>query len=363
MILSVALPCAAFSDTARFYIGTYTKPGKSEGIYVATIDTETGKLGPVELAGKAASPSFVALSPDGSALYAAVESGKGSVASFSVAADGKLTPLNEKPAGGDGTCHVWVDGTGKNVMAANYGGGSVVCFRTADDGSLGDRSAFVQFQGTGPDKSRQEKPHAHSIYTDSGNQFVYACDLGTDNVWTFAFDAGKGSLRPAEPASGKVPPGAGPRHLAFHPDGLFAFVANEMGLSVTAFSRDPATGALAALQTVPTLPPGTPATGVSTAEIFCHPNGKWLYTSNRGHDSITVYEIAEDGKLTWIETAPAGVKVPRGFGIEPSGKWLVVGGQNDDKIAVLKIDETSGKLTPTDSTAEVGSPVCIHFAH
>ncbi len=361
IILSAALPAAALSADATFYIGTYTKPGKSEGVYVSKLDTDTGKLGAVELAGKAASPSYVALSPDGKFLYAAVESGSGAVAAFAVGAGGKLTALNQQPAGGDGTCHVWVDATGRNVLAANYGGGSIACFKTNGDGSLGARSAFVQFEGTGPDKARQEKPHGHAIYTDSTNFFAYACDLGTDNVWTFKFDAEKGALTPADPASAKVPPGAGPRHLAIHPNGKFAYANNEMGLSVTAFSRNTMSGALISMQTLPTLPEGTPKAGVSTAEIFCHPNGKWLYASNRGHDSIVVYSIAADGKLTWIETAPATVKVPRGFGIDPTGKWLIAAGQGDDKIAVLKIDPATGKLTPNGSTAEVGAPVCILF--
>ena len=362
ILLSVMLPCVAFSADATFYIGTYTKPAKSEGVYVSKLDTDTGKLGPVELAGKAASPSYVALSPDGKFLYAAVESGKGAVAAFAVGADKKLTTLNEQPAGGDGTCHIWVDATGKNVLAANYGGGSIVGFRANADGSLGERSFFQQYEGTGPDKARQEKPHAHAIYTDSTNQFAYACDLGTDNVWTYRFDAAKGALKAAEPASAKVPPGAGPRHLAIHPNGRFAYANNEMGLSVTAFTRDTTTGALASVQNLSTLPEGTATKGVSTAEIFCHPTGKWLYASNRGHNSIAVYAIAADGKLTWIETAPAGVKVPRGFGIDPTGKWLVAAGQEDDKIAVLKIDPATGKLTPNGSTAEVGAPVCILFA-
>lgn len=361
ILLSAVFPCAGFCAEAVFYIGTYTKPGKSEGVYVSKLDTDTGKLGPVELAGKAASPSFVALSPDGKFLYAAVESGKGAVAAFAVGDGGKLTLLNEQTAGGDGTCHVWVDATGRNVLAANYGGGSIVCFRTNADGSLGERSAFVQFEGTGPDKARQQKPHGHAIYTDASNRFVYACDLGTDNVWTFHFDAAKGTLKAAESASAKVPPGGGPRHLAIHPNGRFAYANNEMTLSVTAFTRDPASGALAPVQTLPTVPEGTPRAGVSTAEIFCHPTGKWLYTSNRGHNSIAVHAIAEDGKLTWIETAPAQVKVPRGFGIDPTGKWLVTAGQEDDKLAVLKIDPATGKLTPNDSTAQVGNPVCILF--
>ena len=356
-----ALATAAFAADATFYLGTYTKPGQSQGIYVGKLDTATGKLGPLELAAEAKSPSFVALAPGGKFLYAVAEAGGGGLAAFSVGAGGKLTKLNEQPTGGPGTCHVWVDATGKNVFAANYSGGSIAAFQVKADGSLGERTAFVQLEGSGPDPRRQTKSCGHSIYTDAANKFVYSCDLGSDNVWIFKLDAARGTLTPTNPPSGKVPPGAGPRHLAIHPNGKFAYANNEMGLSVTAFARDAASGALTALETVPTLPEGAPKAGVSTAEIFCHPTGKWLYVSNRGHDTIAVYAIGADGKLQWIEAAPAQVKVPRGFGIDPSGQWLIAGGQNDNRIAVLKIDTATGKLTATDQSAAVGSPVCVLF--
>jgi 6-phosphogluconolactonase len=348
---------------ATFFLGTYTNNPQSKGIYVGKLDTETGKLSPLALAGEAKSPSFLALSPNGQFLYAAIESGGGSVGAFAVGPDGKLTKLNEVSSGGSGACHVWVDATGRNVLVANYGGGSLASFQTKPDGSLVEPAAsFIQLTGTGPDAKRQDKPHAHSIYTDPANGFVYACDLGTDKVWIYKLDPDKGTLTPNAPPAGTVPPGAGPRHLAFHPNGKFAYVNNEMGMSVTAFSRDAASGALSALHTLPTLPDGASATGASTAEIFCHPTGKWLYVSNRGHDTIAVYAIGADGKLTWIENAPAQVAIPRGFGIDPTGKWLITAGQNDHKIAVLKIDPASGKLTATDQTVEVGAPVCVLFA-
>ena len=362
ILLTLACAASAMCADALFYIGTYTKSGKSRGVYVSRLDTATGKLGAVELAGEVPSPSFVALSPDGRFLYAAIEAEGGAVAAFAVGVGGRLTKLNQRATGGSGTCHVWVDATGRNVLAANYGGGSIACLRANPDGSLGERSAFVQFEGSGPNLQRQQKPHGHAIYTDATNRFVYACDLGTDNVWTFRFDAAKGTLTPADPPSGKVPPGGGPRHLAIHPGGKFAYANNELSLSVTAFSRDAETGALTPLQTLPTVPEGTPTEGVSTAEIFCHPTGKWLYVSNRGHDTLAVYGVAADGKLTWIENVPAQVKVPRGFGIDLSGRWLVTAGQSDDRIAVLKIDATTGRLTATGQRAEVGSPVCILFA-
>jgi 6-phosphogluconolactonase len=351
---------SAIATDATFYLGTYTQSGKSKGIYIGTIDTDTGKLGPVTLAGEAKSPSFVALAPNQKFLYAALED-DGAVGAYSIGADGKLKVLNTRPAGGEGTCHVWVDATGKNVLVANYNSGSIAVFQTKDDGSLGERTSFVQFEGHGPDKDRQEGPHAHSIYTDATNRFVYACDLGTDNVWVFKFDAEKGALTPANPPSGKVPAGAGPRHFAQLPGGGIAYADNEMALSVTAFSRDAESGALTALDTLSTMPAGADKTGASVAEIFLHPTAKWLYVSNRGHDSITVYAVGADGKLTWIENVPALVKVPRGFGIDPTGKWMITAGQDDDRIAVLKIDPATGKLTATDQSAEVGSPVCVLF--
>lgn len=361
LAIAVLMTASALAADATFYLGTYTKSGKSKGIYVGKLNTETGKLGALELAGEAKSPSFVALSPNGKFLYAALEDGGGSVGAYAVGAEGKLTALNSMPCG-DGTCHVWVDATGKHVLGANYGGGSIAVFQTKPDGSLAERSAFVQFEGSGPNPTRQKKPAGHSIYTDAANRFVYSCDLGTDNVWIFKLDAEKGALSPASPPSGKVPPGAGPRHFALHPGGKFAYVNNEMALSVTAFARDPESGALTALQTLPTMPANAERKGASTAEIFVHPIGKWLYVSNRGHDTIAVYAIGADGKLTAVENAPAQVKVPRGFGIDPTGKWLITAGQNDDRIAVLKIDPTTGKLSATDQSAEVGSPVCVLFA-
>ncbi len=360
--LFALMASTSLAADATFYLGTYTKPGKSQGIYVGTINTETGKLGPLKLAAEAKSPSFVALSPNGKNLYACAEAGGGAVAAFAVQPDGTLQPLNQGDTGGAGACHVWVDATGGTVLAANYGGGSIAAFRTKPDGSLGERSAFVQFTGSSVNPKRQEKPHAHAIYADAANKFVYSPDLGTDNVWIFKLDPAKGTLTPTEPPSGKVPPGGGPRHLAIHPNGKFAFVNNEMTLTVTAFHRDSATGALKEIETVSTLPEGTDTAKLSTAEIFCHPSGKWLYVSNRTHDTIAVFTIAADGKLKLIENAPAGVKVPRGFGLDPSGKWLIAGGQSDDRIAVHKIDPATGKLTLTGETAEVGSPVCVLFA-
>ncbi len=352
----------ALAADVPFYLGTYTKPGKSEGIYFGRLDTETGRLGPVVLAGKAVNPSYVALSPDGRHLYSTTEENGGAVAAFAVSADGRLTLLNTSATGGTGTCHVWVDAAGRNVLSADYSSGTVASMPVKADGSLGERTGFAKLEGSGPDPKRQARAYAHGIYSGLADKYAYVCDLGSDKVWTFRFDAARGALTPAAPPFASVPPGGGPRHLALHPSGNFAYVNNEMGLTVTAFARDAATGALTALETVPTLPAGTDTVGVTTAEIFCHPTGKWLYVSNRGHDSIATYSIAADGRLHFLEAAPAQVKVPRGFAIDPNGRWLITAGQDDHKIAVLKIDSATGRLTPTGHTAEVGSPVCVLFA-
>jgi len=364
LLLLVGLQAGA--QTERFYVGTYTDKSPSQGIYTGTLDADTGKLGPLELAAPAKNPSFLALAPDGKFLYAVTATNGGSVAAYRVEADGRLTWLNDLPSGSGG-CHVAVDATGRNVFVANYGGGSITGFQTGTNGTLEKRTALIPFTGNGPDSKRQTKPYAHSTYTDAGNRRLYACDLGTDSVWLFDLDAPTGALTPANPPSAKVPPGSGPRHLAFSPGQSFAYVNGEMGMNVTAFSHDPKTGTLAALQTVSTLPPDVDANGMTTAEISCHSSGKWLYVSNRdvvghGRDSLTVYAIGADGKLSWLQNVPAGVKVPRGFNIDPSGRWLIVGGQADNQITVHAIDAVTGRLSPTGQTVAVGAPVCVIFA-
>ena len=364
-LLLLAGLCAE-AEPVRFYLGTYTDNSPSKGIYTGVLDTDTGKLGPLELAAPVKNPSFLALAPDGKSLYAVMETTVGSVAAFRVDGDGHLTSLNALPSGSGG-CHVSVDKSGRNIFVANYGGGSIADFRTKPDGSLDKRIALIPFTGSGPNLERQNKPYLHSTYTDAANRHVYACDLGTDHIWIFNLDAGTGELTPANPPSAQVPSGSGPRHLAFSPDGRFAYVNGEMGMNVTKFVRDANSGSLDPQQTVSTRPAGADTNGLTTAEIFCHPSGKWLYVSNRdvagrGRDSIAVYAIAADGELSRLQNEPAGVKVPRGFAIDPTGHWLIVGGQQDNKIVVFNVDAVTGKLTATDQSAIVGAPVCVIFA-
>jgi 6-phosphogluconolactonase len=356
--LTTALP----KDALRLYIGTYTKPGGSSGIQTLTMDPATGALGGVQLAAGAHHPSYLAVSPDKRCVYAAMETADGAVGAFLRKEDGTLEKLNEAPSGGAAPCHVSLDPSGRVLLVANYNGGSIASFRIAADGSIGERAALVKFEGSGPDPRRQAGPHAHSAWTDAAGKTVYACDLGTDSIWIFQLDAATGMLAPAEPPAAKTPPGGGPRHLAIHPNGRFAYANNEMGMSVTAFAMDAQGGTPMELQTVPTCAPGKDRPEGSTAAIFCHPSGKWLYVSSRGPDTISTYAIRQDGRLEWIEEAPSGVKTPRGIGIDPAGKWLVAAGQSDNRIVVLRIDPATGRLSPTQHTAEIPVPVCVVFA-
>jgi len=349
------------ADTAEFYIGTYTQPGGSRGIQRGSLDTKTGALKLLGLAGEAKNPSFLAVHPNGKFLYAAIEEDGGAVSAFAVEKDGSLRHLNDESSKGSGNCFVIVDPSGRNVLAANYNSGSIASLPIREDGSVAPASAFMKHTGKGPDAARQDGPHAHAIYVNGA--FAYACDLGTDDVFVYHFDTAKGTLTPNDPPSAKVPPGGGPRHLAFHPKGGFAYVNNEMTSSVTVFAHDAAKGMLTALQTISTLPSGyADAAKNSTAEIFCHANGRFLYVSNRVHDSIAVFAIGDDGKLMPLQHEFSNVRIPRGFALSPDGGWLVVAGQDSNSLASHKVDPTTGKLTPADKISGVGMPVSVVFA-
>lgn len=347
------------ANEARFYVGTYTSKGTCEGVLMGSLDQETGRIGPITLAGKAVDPSFVTLSPDGKHLYAALESGPGAVESFSVNPDGTLKSLNQQPTGGAATCHVWVNGN--QLLAANYSGGNISAFPINPDGSLGARNQLVQFTGSGPNANRQQQAFAHGIYTDRSGSFAYVCDLGSDQVWCFRVDKATGTLTPLDPPSVKVPAGNGPRHLVLSADDRFLYVNGELNHIVGVYERDAKTGLLILLQEINALPDQTPDDNVTCAEIALHPSGHWLYVSHRGYNAVTLFAVGADGKLTRVETVDAPVNFPRGFDIDPSGRWLVIAGQFDGKLSVFKIDQTSGKLTPTGQTVEAGTPVSVLF--
>jgi 6-phosphogluconolactonase len=343
-----------------FYIGTYNQGEPDKGIFQGSLDPATGKLGPIRLATPAPSPSFLAFSPDGKHLYASQEGKPGQVGAYEVQADKTLKPLNTMPSEGGGACHVWVGGG--YVFVANYGDGNIACLPVQKDGSVGKATAVVSFTGKGPTEGRQEKPHAHAMLTDTAARFAYACDLGTDNVWSFAFDPAKGSLTATEPPSGKTPPGTGPRHMAWGAGEKFLYVNNELDLSVTVFKRDADKGTLEAVQTIAQPESAAPWVEKSTSsEIQMHPNGRWLYVSNRRDDTISHFNVGADGRLSWVEKVSAEVRIPRGFSIDPSGKWFLSAGQKDNRIAVLRIDSTTGKLSASGESVGVSAPVCLLF--
>lgn len=349
------------------YVGTYTGP-KSKGIYAYRFDAATGGLIPLGLAAETANPSFLALHPSRRFVYAANEIGNyqsqksGAVSAFAIERrTGKLTFLNTVASRGADPCYLVVDKTGKNLLVANYSGGSVAVFRLLEDGRLGEVSAFVQHVGSSVNPARQREPHAHSINLSPDNHFAIAADLGLDQLLVYRFDATRGSLAANTPAFARVKPGAGPRHFAFHPSGKFAYVINEMQSTVTAFAYDAAGGVLRELQTISTLPEDFAGENY-TAEVQVHPSGKFLYGSNRGHDSVAVFAIdAARGTLTPIECVPTQGKTPRNFGIDPTGAYLLAANQGSDSIVVFRINLQTGRLTPTGQVLEVASPVCVKF--
>ena len=359
----VFLSLSAFAAPERFYLGTYTAHSTSQGIYTDTFDSETGKLGPLVLAVKAPNPSFLALSPGGQFLYAALEiSGPGSVAAYAVQLDHSLKWLNQQPSGGAGTCYVSLDGTGRTALAANYSTGSIASFPIGADNLLQPLDALIQLHGSGPNQARQSSPHAHSIYASPDNRFIYACDLGSDRVRIYPFDAAHRIIDVSSPLEAAVPPGSGPRHLVFAQDGRAVYVVNEMGASVSRFTRDAATGALKLVGTVSCLPAGiSPGPKITAAEIALHPSGRWLYVSVRGAETMAVFSVDENGGLKLAQNIAPGVKMPRQFAIDPSGKWVITAGQADNHLAVLKIDPNTGLLSATGESASVGAPVCVLF--
>lgn len=356
------------------WFGTYSGgPANSEGIYVSRFDAATAQLTKPVLASKAKNPSFLALHPTLPVMYAVSEvadangTPAGAVLSFAIdEVNGTLTPMNHQPSGGKGPCHVSVDRSGRAVMAANYGGGSVICLGLAADGSIkpvvaGTPGGFIQHEGKGPNLQRQEGPHGHSINPTADGRFAAVCDLGLDKVFLHALDADRATLAPH--GFGSTAAGAGPRHFAFHPGGRFGYAVNELDRTVTAFAFDPEAGTLTAFQTLSTLPADvTDTTGFSTAEIVAHPTGKFLYASNRGHDSIAMYAIdGATGRLTFLGTEPIRGKTPRNFVIDPTGQFLLAGGQNSHTVTVFQINADTGTLSFTGQSLDVPSPVCIRF--
>jgi 6-phosphogluconolactonase len=355
---------ASPEKTYRAYVGTYTGKTNSKGIYEFEFDPATGKMSAVQVAAETNDPSWVLVHPNGKYLYSVNEIGKAStVSAFAIdPKNGKLTLLNQLPSLGEDPCYLAFDKTGKVLFVANYTSGNIVVFPILADGKLGEHTALQQDSGTlGPNKERQEAPHAHFIMPSRHNRFVYVSDLGLDRVLIYKFDYAKGSLEQVpENSWATLKPGTGPRHIVFSKDGKFMYVVGEMASAVTVFANKNQQS-FQAIQTAPMLPAGFSERN-DAAEIEIHPSGKFLYASNRGQDSIVVYCVDQKfGTLTQVEVVPTSGKEPRHFAIDPTGHFLLAENQLSDTIVEFRIDLATGKLTPTGETIAVPSPVCITF--
>lgn len=369
VLLLGQIPIAAKDSPGKYllFVGTYT--GKdSKGIYAYRYDSSSGELAALGLAAETQNPSFLAGDPGHRFLYAVNEvatykgAASGGVSAFRLdRTTGKLSLLNEVASRGADPCYIALDKTGKYVLVANYTGGSTAVFPVLKDGQLGDASAFIQEAGSSVNRERQEGPHAHWIETTADNRFALVADLGVDRLHIYRFDAAHGALGENDPAFVALEPGAGPRHVAIHPGGKFVYVTNELNSTVTSFSYDARRAELTRLHTVSTLPQDFSGKN-STAEIEVHPNGKFLFVSNRGHDSITVFVIdGTTGALTTVERVSTQGKTPRNFEIDPTGTRLFVANQESGNIVIFKIDARTGKLTDTGQVLQVPAPVCLKF--
>ena len=349
------------------YVGTYTT-GKSKGIYLYRFNLASGELKHVATTPGVVNPSFLTLAPSRRYLYAVNEVGdfggkkSGALSAFAVdQSTGTLRPLNQQASLGADPCYVDVAAGGNFVLVANYTGGNVAVFPVQRDGSLGEATDMKQDQGSSANHERQEGPHAHLIALDPMNRFAYSCDLGTDKIMIYRFDGQNGKLLPAKQPWVQVKPGTGPRHLAFHPSGKIVFVINELFSTVTTFTRDPEKGSLQERQTLSTLPKDFTGTSWS-ADIHLSPDGRFVYCSNRGHDSIAIFAVdPSGGALTPVGHESTRGMTPRNFAIDPSGAFLLVANQKSDNIVVFRLDQKTGRLSSTGQTIDVPSPVCLKF--
>lgn len=361
---------------ALVYVGTYTEPirfgtgkvlqGKGEGIYMFRLDPESGALEPAGITTGVANPSYLAFDATGRFLYAVNELKSyqdrptGTVTAFSVdPASGELGLLNRQPTHGTDPCHVVVDRQRKHIFVANFMSGSVCVLPVRNDGSLGDACDFVQHLGASIDPARQTGPHAHSVTLDKTNRYAFVPDLGLDKLLIYTFDAKRGILEPNGAPWIKMKPGAGPRHVALHPGGKFAYLINELNSTVAALAFDQKTGALRELHVVPMLPEGF--RGSSTgADIHVAPSGRFVYASNRGHDSIAVHRIdPRTGRLTYAGHAATEGRTPRSFCLDSTGRFALVANQDSNSIVTFRIDARTGTLLPTGHSAAVPTPVCV----
>jgi 6-phosphogluconolactonase len=378
LLAGLAALDAGAAPSRLVYVGTYTDwsllvpvhhapPGESSrGIYAFRFDPDTGKLTPLGLAAETVNPTYVTFSPSGQFLYAVNEIYRyggeptGTASAFAIdRASGRLTFLNRVPTRGTGPCYARVDATGRDLLVANFGSGSVAVLPVSPDGNLRPASALVQDAGSGPNP-RQAGPHAHSFNLSPDNRFAIEAEFGLDRLCVFHFDAAAGTLTPAQPPFVALRPASAPRHFTFRPRGDVAYSLNEIDSTITVLAYTPATGAFRELQNLSTLPPGF--VGKNTAaEVLVHPSGRFLYASNRGHNSLAVFAIDEAGRLRLLAHVPCGGRTPRGFGLDPDGRWLITANQDTNNIAVFAIDPATGIPAPTGQSLPVRSPECAKF--
>lgn len=342
------------------FLGTYTRT-TSKGIYAVRLDDATGALSAPTLAAEAANPTWLEFSPDKKFLYTVHASATQAVGFAVDAAQGRLTPLPAAPVeAASSSSHLAVDRTGRVLVSANYPDGYVTAVPIRADGTLGAPTR-TQHHGKSVDPTRQDKPHAHSVTLSPDNRHVVVCDLGLDKIFSYALDLGAAKLAPAAAPHAACTPGSGPRHFKFGADGRHGYAITEMGGTVEVFDYDAARGALTPKQAISTLPEDF--AGLKwNAEVRVHPNGKFLYASNRTHDSLTVFSIAPDsGRLTFVDRVLSGGKTPRNFALSLDGKWLVCGHQDSDNLTVFRVDAATGRLTSTPHTATVPMCVCVLF--
>ena len=361
-------PMPSLSETSEtlIYVGTYTRE-TSAGIYAYRFDLRSGQARSIGLVAEIRDPSFLSIHPGGKYLYAVTETddfdrdGSGSVSSFAIDPDsGKLRKMNEVSSRGGWPCHLNVDTSGRMLIVANYKDGSVASFAVNPDGTLGTASSFFQHEGSSV-HARQEQPHAHSADFSADGRFAFFSDLGLDQVKIYRADPSTASLTPHEPPHVTVEAGSGPRHFALHPSSRYAYGLNELSSTVTVFGYVPKNGTLEVLQTISTLPAAFDGENYP-AEIQVHPSGRFVYASNRGHDSIAVFTVEETGgQLRAIAQVPTNGSWPRNFAIDPSGSYLLTANQESDNITVFRIHPTTGSLEPTGNDLSVDAPVCIVF--
>ncbi|MES3021519.1 MAG: lactonase family protein [Pseudomonadota bacterium] len=365
--LATTLLCSeALAEQRDVWIGTSSHPA-SKGIYHASLNTENGKLSGSRLAAQIDGPGFLALHPTAKVLYAVgALGGTDVVAAYShTEVDGKatLTLINSLAIGDGGAAHLALDPSGKMLLTAQYGGGSVAAFSLNADGSLKARTALIKHEGGAKVVAgRQDRPHAHWVGFSPDNRFAFVPDLGLDKVMIYKVDLAGGGLTPH--GFGALPPGAGPRHMKFHPGGKWIYVLNELDLSVSVFGYDAAAGTMTIKETVPTVSKAEllKEQASSASEIHVHPSGKFVYAANRGHDSITGFAVNPvTGLLTAIGKTNVRGATPRNFNLDPSGRWLLAAGQDSHSLASFAVNSASGELTYNRSAIHTPAPICVLF--